>query len=101
MRIRYRLHATELNAIEDLEARHRRLVELNVIEQCMNIYKTSIVQRRRLDTYFDPEAIMSTPKIHPIVFDPKEGHIKSLKVRISYSLMKISQELIFYFFHVM
>ena len=51
--IRNRLHSTELNAIEDLEERHRRLVELNIIEQCLNAYKTSSVQRLRLDTYFD------------------------------------------------
>jgi carbonic anhydrase len=35
----YRLHYDELNAIEDIDARRRRLVELNVIEQCLNIYK--------------------------------------------------------------
>lgn len=28
----------------------RRVVELNVIEQCLNIYKTGVVQRRRLLT---------------------------------------------------
>ncbi len=27
---------------------HRKLVELNVIEQCINVYKTGVVQRRRL-----------------------------------------------------
>ena len=78
--IRNRLHSTELNAIEDLEERHRRLVESNIIEQCLNVHKTSVVQRRRLDTYFDKETKMSTPRIHPIVFDPQTGIIKSLKV---------------------
>jgi hypothetical protein len=29
----YRLHFDELNAIEDIDAPRRRLVELNVIEQ--------------------------------------------------------------------
>jgi carbonic anhydrase len=46
---RYRLHRLELNAIEDPEQRHCRLVELNVIEQCINLFKTGAVQRRRLD----------------------------------------------------
>eukprot|EP00660_Eupelagonema_oceanica_P018557 gene18557-6678_t len=31
-----RLHMQELDAIEDEEVRHRRLVELNVIESCLN-----------------------------------------------------------------
>ena len=35
----YRLHRHELNAIEDSEQRHRRLVELNVIEQVSLIIK--------------------------------------------------------------
>ena len=42
-----RLHADELRAISDPELKHRRLVELNVMEQCLNIFKTGVVQRRR------------------------------------------------------
>jgi carbonic anhydrase len=34
----YRLHVGELSAIEDLKARQRRLVELNVIEQVFIFY---------------------------------------------------------------
>ncbi len=41
----YRLHKTELNAIEDEELRYKRLVELNVREQCVNVLKTADVQR--------------------------------------------------------
>jgi len=48
---RYRLHKKELDAISDPTARHRRLVELNVIEQCINLFKTGVVQRRRVETY--------------------------------------------------
>jgi len=40
----YRLHRDELNAIEDEEEKYRRLVELNVQEQCVNVIKTAIVQ---------------------------------------------------------
>lgn len=40
----YRLHAAELNAIEDEETRYRRLVELNVQEQCVNVMKAPEVQ---------------------------------------------------------
>ena len=42
----YRLHKDQLDAIIDPEERHKRLVELNVTEQCMNLFKTSVVQTR-------------------------------------------------------
>jgi len=40
----YRFHSAELNAIEDEEEKYRRLVELNVQEQCANVLKTAEVQ---------------------------------------------------------
>jgi len=40
----YRLHAGELDAIEDINDRGNRLVEFNVIENVYNLCKTSIVQ---------------------------------------------------------
>jgi carbonic anhydrase len=40
----YRFHREELEAIEDMDKRTDRLVELNVVEQVMNLAKTSIVQ---------------------------------------------------------
>lgn len=40
----YRLHRQELNAIQNEEAKYRRLVELNVQEQCVNVIKTADVQ---------------------------------------------------------
>lgn len=40
----YRFHREELDAIEDMDKRADRLVELNVKEQVMNLAKTSIVQ---------------------------------------------------------
>ena len=40
----YRLHAEELDAIEDPQKRTDRLVEYNVIENVYNLCKTSIVQ---------------------------------------------------------
>ena len=40
----YRLHRTELNSIEDEKEKYKRLVELNVQEQCVNVIKTSDVQ---------------------------------------------------------
>lgn len=40
----YRLHRKELNAIKNEEDKYRRLVELNVQEQSINVIKTSDVQ---------------------------------------------------------
>lgn len=40
----YRLHAAEIDAIENLETKTNRLVELNVEEQVFNLCTTSIVQ---------------------------------------------------------
>lgn len=40
----YRMHADELNAIENVGKREDRFVELNVIEQVSNLCKTTIVQ---------------------------------------------------------
>lgn len=40
----YRIHREELNTIENEETKYRRLVELNVQEQCVNVIKTADVQ---------------------------------------------------------
>ena len=74
----YRLHFTELDAIQNKEEKHRRLVELNVVEQCLNVYKTGVVQRKRLKTFAkDGRAY---PRIHALVFDPKDGILNRLPV---------------------
>src|SRR5690606_12419537 len=52
----YRLHRAELDAITDLAARYRRLVELNVEEQCINVIKTAILQKSWLRN--------GTPTVH-------------------------------------
>ena len=78
----YRIHRDELDAIEHPEARHRRLVEINVVEQCVNLFKTGAVQRRRVETYKLGQKY-STPRIHACVFDPKEGILHRLEVSLS------------------
>ena len=75
-----RLHKAELEAIDDFEQRHRRLVELNVVEQCLNVYKTAVVQRKRLETHGDPDIAFAYPRIHGLVFDPAEGVLKKLPI---------------------
>jgi len=76
----YRTHRKELDSIKDPEARHRRLVELNVVEQCLNLFKTGVVQRQRVAT--TKEGIMPyiTPVIHGVIFDPATGLLKPVEV---------------------
>lgn len=76
----YRLHKKELDRISDDELRHRRLVELNVSEQCLNLYKTSVVQRRRLETYNSSDMKLATPRIHGLVFDPATGILSKIPI---------------------
>jgi carbonic anhydrase len=75
-----RIHKDELQGIEDPEDRHRRFVELNVTEQCLNVYKTSVVQRKRLETHNDPGKSMTYPRIHGLVFDPSDGVLNKLDI---------------------
>lgn len=70
----YRLHMDELDAITDDHKRFDRLVELNVIEQCINIIKIDHVQRSWYKTGF--------PKIHGWVFDVRSGQLKDLNLNM-------------------
>jgi len=85
----YRLHRKELDAINDPEERHRRLVELNVVEQCINLFKTGAVQRTRIDT-FKSGAEYTTPRVHAVVFDPKDGILKPLEVDFQEYISELS-----------
>lgn len=68
----YRLHKTELHAITDEQRRYDRLVELNVIEQCINIIKTAALQLSyAADGY---------PEVHGWVFDIHSGKIIDLNI---------------------
>eukprot|EP00435_Cladocopium_sp_Y103_P000027 s5237_g1.t1 len=76
---------------EDQDVRARRLVEINVIEQAINLYKTRIVQQRRIETYQKLEEYgFVQPKIHPCatwklnfsVYDPATGKLVRLDVEM-------------------
>ena len=77
---RYRIHSNELEAITDTEKRRNRLVELNVIEQCINLYKTATIQKRLIETNNAPNAPFNSPRIHAVAFDPANGKLRSLQV---------------------
>ncbi len=68
----FRLHRDELMAIADEEARYRRLVELNVQEQCIRVLKTASVQKHLLKRQH--------PTVHGWVFDLHDGILKDLEI---------------------
>jgi carbonic anhydrase len=75
----------EIKAIEDPVARHRRMVEINTVEQCLNIFKTGAVQKRRASTYLEslkPGSLIkfSEPVVHAMVYEPTTGELKKLDV---------------------
>ncbi|SFF82165.1 carbonic anhydrase [Salegentibacter agarivorans] len=70
----YRIHQNELDDIKDEEARYKRLVELNVQEQCINVIKTAEVQRAFLDRGIT---------VHGWVFDIHSGKLIDLKIDFS------------------
>lgn len=68
----YRMHQDELDAIKDEEQRFDRFVELNVIEQALDLTKTSIIQNAWKDR--------NGPQVHAWVYSLKTGLIKDLGV---------------------
>tara|TARA_Y100001980_G_scaffold46067_2_gene28249 strand:- start:33593 stop:34219 length:627 start_codon:yes stop_codon:yes gene_type:complete len=76
----YRIHKTELDAIKDEEEKYRRLVELNVQEQCVNVLKTSEVQLA-----YKERGIT----VHGWVFDIHSGKLIDLKIDFESILKKI------------
>lgn len=77
----YRFHQDELNAISDEEKRYKRLVELNVEEQCINVIKTAAVQ---LNFYKQ-----GYPEVHGWVFDMATGQIIDLNINFEQKLNEI------------
>ena len=70
----YRFHQDELNAIKDEKKRFERFIEVNVMEQVLDLAKTSIVQA----AWESKQEL----QIHGWVYDIKDGLINDLKVTI-------------------
>jgi carbonic anhydrase len=79
----YRLHRDELNGIADMNLRYNRLVELSVIEQCVNVVKTAAVQHSYL--------AKGSPVVHGWVFDIHTGLIKDLQINFADHLKAIQE----------
>ena len=67
----YRLHKQELDLITDEEEKYKRLVELNVQEQCVNVLKTSDVQQAIRERQIT---------VHGWVWDIHSGRLIDLKI---------------------
>jgi carbonic anhydrase len=76
----YRMHQDELSSIKDEELRYKRLVELNVEEQCINVIKTAEVQKARTERDLT---------IHGWVFDVHTGKLIDLEIDFIKLLEKI------------
>jgi carbonic anhydrase len=79
----YRIYQAELDAIRDENARYRRLVELNIQEQCVNVIKTAVVQKTYLRT--------GHPTVHGWVYDLANGILHDLKLPFGEILGKIQE----------
>ncbi len=79
----YRIHRKELDAIADEEQRYRRLVELNVEEQCINVIKTAVLQKSFIKK--------GTPTVHGWVFDVRTGELIDLKIDFEQKLKNIRE----------
>jgi len=67
----YRLHKAELDTVTDEEEKYKRLVELNVQEQCVNVIKTPDVQKAIKERQLT---------VHGWVFDVHSGALIDPKI---------------------
>lgn len=79
----YRFHRDELDAIPDNDLRYRRLVELNVEEQCINVIKTAVLQKSYLCD--------GSPTVHGWVFDMRTGELVDLHFDFPGKLEEVRQ----------
>ncbi len=70
----YRLHKVELDAFSDEKTRYKRLVELNVTEQCINLIKNYHIQRMWYETGY--------PLVHGWVYDLSHGFLNDLELNM-------------------
>ena len=68
------MHFDELGSITDLDLRQKRLAELNVTEQCLNVAKSAAVQK----AYFKGEL----KGVYGWVYDVGTGKLIDLKIDI-------------------
>jgi carbonic anhydrase len=75
----YVKNSEEVDDVLDPDERHRKVVELTIVQQSVNILKTGVVQMRRSETSKSGEPY-TAPLVHAMVFDPKTGALRRLDV---------------------
>jgi carbonic anhydrase len=78
----YRLHQKTLDKITNDEEKYKKLVELNVQEQCINVIKTAEVQRAFKDRNL---------KVYGWIFDIHSGKLIDLNINFTEILKDITQ----------
>ncbi len=78
----YRIHREELDAITNENEKYKRLVELNVQEQCINVIKTAEVQKANNERNL---------KVYGWVFDIHSGELIDLKIDFDEILKDITK----------
>tara|TARA_R110000868_G_scaffold29106_6_gene108463 strand:- start:3341 stop:3970 length:630 start_codon:yes stop_codon:yes gene_type:complete len=76
----YRIHRKELEAITNEEEKYKRLVELNVQEQCINVIKTAEVQKANTERNL---------KVYGWIFDIHTGKLIDLNINFDEILKDI------------
>lgn len=91
-----KMYKEELDAIETFEDKQKRLVELNVVEQALMLFKLSVIQERHRETSRNEDIGVGgfrEPRIHAVVIDPKTGLLTKLKVDFRGRMQKNSTNL--------
>lgn len=78
----YRIHKTELNSLTNQDEKYKRLVELNVQEQCINVIKTAEVQQAYIHRGI---------QVHGWVFDIHSGKLIDLKIDFNKVLKNVME----------
>lgn len=78
----YRIHRKTLDAITNEEEKYKKLVELNVQEQCINVIKTAEVQKAFKDRKL---------KVYGWIFDIHSGKLIDLDINFTEILKNITQ----------
>ena len=71
----YRIHKEKLDAIEDVQSRENKFIELNVLEQVHNLSRVSFIQEEWQQGEF--------PYIHGWVYSLKDGLINELDISVN------------------
>ena len=71
----------EIRRIDDKDAQLLRIVELNVREQCLNLFRNPIVQQQQMSTGL-------FPRIHGFVYDIRNGLMKKLAIDFAVEIEK-------------